>query len=84
MRCPHCDSRTKVIETRHPDHSGRLAPYSAAGRAQATVGCYTSNWIARKRRCLSSLCEKRFVTVEVSIDDLEKEFEPKDLGFHEA
>ena len=78
MQCPKCGHSTKVLETRHPYHSARLATSSSAGRAELSVGWYTSNWIARTRRCLNPVCGLKTVTVEISLEELENGFERRD------
>ncbi len=75
MRCPDCGYSTRVIETRHPDHAARLSISSAAGKAQEAVGCYNDNWVARKRRCLNPACEKKLVTVEITLEALGRDFD---------
>ena len=78
MRCPKCGHSTKVLETRHPNHAARLSTSSSAGRADASVGWYTSNWIARPRRCLNQACGAKTVTVEISLEELENGFERRE------
>ena len=78
MRGPRCGSSTRVTETRHPDHAARLSISSSAGKAESAVGWYTSNWIARTRRCLNPVCGLKTVTVEISLEDLENGFERRD------
>lgn len=78
MRCPKCGSSTRVAETRHPDHAAGLSTSSSAGKAEAVVGWYTSNWIARNRHCLNEACGARTVTVEISLEDLNGGFARQD------
>ena len=47
MNCPKCGCRTRVRETRHPDHASSLTSSSIAGKAEEAAGWYTADWVAR-------------------------------------
>lgn len=78
MNCPKCGFRTRVRETRNCDTKTGLSPHSAAGKVHAAVAWYTSDWLARKRVCTNMVCSLRFVTVELTLDDLYDGWSPKD------
>lgn len=72
MNCPKCGCRTRVRETRHPDHASSLTSSSIAGKAEEAAGWYTADWVARSRHCTNKVCGQRTTTVELTLEDLER------------
>lgn len=65
MNCEACGGPTAIVETR-----GSEAPEKHKGairQAEALVGWYTSEWVARRRVCKT--CKMTIRTVEVSCKD---------------
>lgn len=71
MHCPKCGHKTRVRETRHPDHISDLSTSSVAGKVKGAVGWYTADWVARLRQCTNEVCGHRLFTAEITLEDLE-------------
>ena len=64
VRCPKCDQKTLVVDTRLPGSKGAT---SAMGRVAKVMNWYSTDWRARKRTC--GACKSSFATVELPIED---------------
>ena len=64
VNCPKCGSRWKVSDSRHADSP------EVSRRVAKAVSWYTSDWVARKRKC--GKCGLLKKTIEVSLEDLEE------------
>lgn len=78
MQCPKCGCRTRVRETRHPDHATKLKYSSVAGKAEEAVSWYTVDWVARMRHCTNEVCGAKIGTIEISLEDLERGWQRRD------
>ena len=65
MMCLECGKKTKVLTTRSPSSPGTGWEVSSAGKA---VDWYTSDFVVRRRECLS--CGSKFFSAELSIEDI--------------
>ena len=65
MKCPRCDSKTRVTSSRTA-----FVPQGcrSAGLAKRAVSWFTEDWVSRVRCCTK--CNWRDYTVEICIDDL--------------
>jgi hypothetical protein len=65
MTCEACGGPTAIVDTRGPDapekHKGAIR------QAEALVGWYTSDWVARRRVCKT--CKMSTRTIEVACKD---------------
>ena len=75
MRCPLCDSRTKVTVTRSVSNS---KGYVMAREVSEEVTPFTSDWVARQRVCPSPECTWVATTAEIYLDDLKRGWVRKD------
>lgn len=67
MKCA-CGGKTSVKTSRGPDDSPRVYVGELRREADATAAWWTSDFIARRRVCLT--CGHRMITVEVTTSDL--------------
>ena len=75
MRCPLCDTKTKVVVTcPGPKTKG----YASARHVSEAVTPFTSDWISRHRACPSPDCGWVATTVEIYLDDLKRGWVRKD------
>lgn len=69
MLCPACGERVKVVSSRTFESTKK--PFGANNKliaeAQEAVDWYTSDWVARHRKC--SKCSWEKFTVEVTVED---------------
>ena len=65
MMCSVCGNETSVLSTRSLAKPGRGAEVN---KACSVVEWYTSDFVARKRK--SKVCNHRFMTVEMSLEDV--------------
>ena len=83
MMCIHCQSKTKVIDSRTPG-TGKINPsvIAALNRGQKAFGWWSNEFTVRRRECQT--CKERFWSIEISIMDLKDALtearERKDLG----
>jgi len=64
VKCPRCDKKTLVVDTRLPGSKGAT---SAMGQVARVMNWYSTDWRARKRDCTS--CNHSFATVELPVKD---------------
>jgi len=75
LRCPLCDSKTKVTVTRSgPNTKG----YAMVRHVSEAVNPFTSDWVARTRACPSPTCGWSATTAELYLDDLLRGWVRKD------
>ena len=69
MLCPECGQRLRVVSSRTFESTKN--PFGASAKllaeAQDAVDWYTSDWVARHRKC--GKCSWKKFTVEVTIED---------------
>ena len=69
MMCIHCQSKTKVVDSRSTGIAQGSAPLvHTIAHGRRVFGWWTDEFTVRRRKCLS--CDRRFWTIEVSISDL--------------
>ena len=75
MRCPLCDSKTRVTVTRTGPHT---KGYAMVRHVAEAVTPFTSDWVARTRVCSAPNCCWTATTVELYLDDLKRGWVRKD------
>jgi transcriptional regulator NrdR family protein len=68
VACPECGGPTRVVNSRSSSSDVRALSTGAGRHAARAVGWYTPDWVGRERRC--GMCNHRYCTVEISIEDL--------------
>ena len=74
MQCPRCGAKTKVMNSRTAEAGPAHRNTGPARQARRAVGWFTSDWVARDRRCAG--CELHYHTVEMPISDLREGWVP--------
>ena len=73
MKCESCGKKTKVVDSRHCDST---TSFRGQALIRDRVAWYTNDWVYRRRKCLG--CGDVVLTVELSLDDLENGWTPRD------
>ena len=68
MRCPRCDAKSKVSNSRTSDAADDTRNAYLVDWASAAVGWYTQDWVVRHRKC--AVCGWNKNTIELIGDDL--------------
>lgn len=80
MNCPHCGSRTYVVNSRHADSTGYRVNQAILDVANRLVSWYTDDWVVRRRVCRIEACVFDQVTIEVIATDLEDMLKESSVG----
>ena len=70
MKCPRCNSKTRVRDTHPNGAEGRRQDGWITSRVSPLVSWYTPDWVARYRRCTQ--CPWTSITVELLLEDLKE------------
>jgi len=74
MNCPECGGQAKVLDSRSADNDNPRYSWLIE-KGQSVYGWWApSDFRLRKRRCLNDACNHRFITIEVSLNDLDGAF----------
>jgi len=72
MKCPKCClSKSKVVDSRiNAPKRPKMGWQYWVKKASKSFDWYTPDWRARRRVCKDEGCGHRFMTIEITVDDL--------------